>query len=75
MTDTTNDILLMAYYLFNFGYAVVQFSIWKKISGIDAMIASIATKTGILVIILAVTHYFNIYLIYFLSKKNYSFIT
>ena len=75
MTDTTNNILLMAYYLFNIGYAVVQFSVWKKVTGIDMMIASIATKTGILVMILAVTHYFNICLIYFLSKKNHSFIT
>jgi hypothetical protein len=75
MTDTTNNILLLAYYLFNIGYADVQFSSWKKISGIDDMIASVATKTGILVIILAVTHYFNICLIYILSKKNYLLIT
>ena len=75
MTDTTNNILLMAYYLFNIGYAVVQFSVWKKIERVDDMVASVATKTGILVIILALTHYFNMCLIYFLSKKNQSFIT
>lgn len=75
MTDTTNNILLMAYYLFNIGYAVVQFSVWKKVDGVDDMVASVATKTGILVIILAVTHYFNMCLIYFLSKKNQLFIT
>lgn len=75
MTDTTNNILLMAYYLFNIGYAIMQFSVWKKVTGIDDMIAFIATKTGILITILAVTHYFNICLIYFLSKKNQLFIT
>lgn len=74
MTDTTNNLLLMAYYLFNIGYAVVQFSLWKKVGGIDTMISSIAARTGILVMILAVTHYFNIGLIYFLSKKNHSLI-
>jgi hypothetical protein len=70
MTDTTNDLLLMAYYLFNIGYSVVQFSFWKKVSGIETMIASIALKTGLLVMILGVTHYFNMLLIYVLSKRN-----
>jgi len=65
----------MAYYLFNIGYAVVQFSMWKKVSDIDNMIASIATKTGILVMILAVTHYLNMGVIYILSKKNNLFIS
>ena len=75
MTDTTNNILLIAYYLFNIGYAVVQFSFWDKVSDIKSMIASISMKTGVLVTILAITHYFNIYLIYFLSKKNHQSIT
>ncbi|HVZ98340.1 MAG TPA: hypothetical protein VG847_15760 [Chitinophagaceae bacterium] len=74
VTDTTNNLLLLAYYLFNIGYAVVQFSLWEKITGTDMLIASVAEKTGILIFILAITHYFNIALIYFLSKKN-SFIT
>ena len=75
MADTTNNILLIAYYLFNIGYAVVQFSFWEKVSGIESMIASVAMKTGVLVTILAITHYFNLYLIYFLSKKNHQSIT
>ena len=64
----------MAYYLFNIGYAVAQFSMWKRVSTVDEMIASISTKTGVLVIILAVTHYFNMCLIYVLSKKQHLFI-
>ena len=75
MADTTNNILLIAYYLFNIGYSVVQFSFWEKVSGIESMIASVAMKTGVLVTILAITHYFNLYLIYFLSKKNHQSIT
>lgn len=75
LTDTTNNILLMAYYLFNIGFSVIQFSFWEKVSGIDGMIASISMKTGTLVMILAVTHYFNMSLIYFLSKRNYHSLT
>ncbi len=75
LTDTTNNILLMAYYLFNIGYSVVQFSFWEMVSGIDTVISSISMKTGILVLILAVTHYFNILLIYFLSNRNIHYLT
>ena len=75
IADTTNNILLIAYYLFNIGYAVVQFSFWEKVSDVESMIASVAMKTGVLVTILAITHYFNLYLIYFLSKKNHQSIT
>lgn len=70
LTDTTNNILLMAYYLFNIGYTVVQFSFWEKVTGIHGMVTSISTRTGILIFILAVTHYFNMLLIYILSNRN-----
>lgn len=70
LTDTTNNILLMVYYLFNIGYAVVQFSFWNQVRGIADMISSISTKTSILILILALTHYFNMWLIYLLSHKN-----
>ena len=75
LTDTTNNILLITYYLFNIGYSILQFSFWEKVTGIESMIASISMKTGTLIMILAVTHYFNISLIYFLSKKNHQSIT
>lgn len=69
LTDTTNNILLLAYYLFNMGYAVLQFSFWETVTDPESMIASVSLKTGILIMILAVTHYFNMILIYFLSKR------
>ncbi|MBZ4190304.1 hypothetical protein [Niabella beijingensis] len=67
--DATNNIILIAYYLFNIGYAIVQFSNWQTVRDIQTLIASIANKTGMLVGILAVTHYFNMALIYILSKR------
>lgn len=75
LTDTTNNLLLLAYYLFNIGYVITQFSFWERITGFQSMIASISMKTGLLILILAVTHYFNMILIYFLSKTNFQSIT
>ncbi len=70
MTDTTNNILLIAYYLFNIGYAVLQLYFWEQVTTAAAVIESIAGKAGLLIMILAVTHYCNITLIYYLSKKS-----
>lgn len=69
-TDTTNNILLIAYYLFNMGYAFLKLRSWEQIRSPAQMIDSIAGNIGILILILAVTHYFNMLLIYFLAKKH-----
>ena len=70
MADTTNNLLLIAYYLFNIGYAVLKISMWTKVPDLAGLIATISSNTGLLVIILALTHYFNITVLYILSKKN-----
>lgn len=74
LADTTNNIILVAYYLFNIGYAVIQFSFWEQVANAGQLIASIADKTGMLILILAATHYCNLFIIYTLSKKS-TFIT
>lgn len=70
ITDTTNNLLLTAYYLFNIGYAIIQFSYWKHIENISDMFSSIATKTGILIFILAGLHYNNMLIIYLMARKT-----
>lgn len=69
-TDTTNNLLLIAYYLFNIGYAILQFSFWQPVTNTATLLASITHKTGLLLAILALTHYFNMLLIYLLSQKQ-----
>lgn len=68
--DHMNHILLLAYYLFNIGYAFLELRFWNKIANIEQLLSSLAGNIGLLIFILAVTHYFNMLLIYFLSKKH-----
>ncbi len=68
--DNTNNLLLVAYYLFNIGYAVMQFNNWEHIEDTASMIAGIGYKSGILVLLLAVLHYNNMFIIYLLSKNK-----
>ncbi|MBX3239372.1 MAG: hypothetical protein KIT80_18975 [Chitinophagaceae bacterium] len=69
-TDATNNIILIAYYLFNIGYAILQFQTWDNVQTVSKLISSIAGKTGLLVAILALTHYFNMLLIFLLSRRT-----
>ena len=69
-TDTVNNILLLAYYLFNIGYAFLKLKTWEVVADAAGLIASLAYYLGTLILILAVTHYFNMLIIYFLSKKH-----
>ena len=70
LTDYINKLLLVAYYLFNIGYAFIQLKSWQKITSMEAMFSSLSVNMGVLILILAVTHYGNMLAIYFLSKSN-----
>lgn len=69
-TDYINKLLLIAYYLFNIGYAFLKLKQWQRITSMEELLSSLSTNIGLLVLILAVTHYFNMAVIYFLSKSN-----
>lgn len=69
-TDNMNNILLLAYYLFNIGYAFIKLRFWTLVTNVEIMISSLGSNIGLLVLILAVTHYFNMALIYYLSKRQ-----
>ncbi|QQT31273.1 hypothetical protein I6I99_01460 [Sphingobacterium multivorum] len=72
LADTTNNLLLLGYYLLNIGYAILQFSYWRQIESFDEMICSIAFKTGRLLLVLVGLHYFNMLSIYFFAKRKNS---
>ena len=71
--DTINNILLVAYYLFNMGYAFLKLKTWEHISNIAQLISSLSENIGLLILILALTHYCNMLIIYILSGHTKHF--
>lgn len=71
LADYTNKLLLLAYCLFNVGYAFLKLKQWQKVDSIEVLFSSLAVNLGILILILACTHYFNMMAIYLLSKSNF----
>jgi hypothetical protein len=73
LADHVNKLLLIAYYLFNIGYSFLKLKQWKKIIDFEMLVSSLASNIGVLILILAVMHYFNMLVIYLLShSKSFS---
>ena len=75
LTDYLNNILLVAYYLFNIGYAFVKLRFWQKVENLEMLVSSIANNMSVLIFILASTHYMNMLLIWYLSGSKKTSLT
>nr|WP_294902483.1 hypothetical protein [uncultured Lacibacter sp.] len=76
LTNFINRLLLVGYYLLNLGYAAMMISMWEHINNWLHLFISICTMTGRIMLTLALIHFLNMTVIYFISrKKQSSFIT
>lgn len=69
-TDNLNKILLLAYYLFNIGYAFTKLHYWTKVTDTALLISSLSSNLSLLILMLALMHYFNMALVYYLSHRQ-----
>ena len=67
ISDRTNNILLLCYYLFNLGYCLLTLYTWPKIADLKACIEQVAHRAGTILYILGILHCINIFLIIFIS--------
>lgn len=76
LVDSINNLLLLGYYLLNLGYASLSIIYWPEIRSLDAMIALVSWQAGIMIIMLGIIHYFNMFGLviysYFQSKESKS---
>lgn len=63
LCQKTNQVLLIGYYLLNLGYCAMTLISWDKIISYSQLVEVISIKTAIIVCIIAILHYFNIYII------------
>lgn len=69
-----NKLLLLGYYLLNLGYSAITILGWQIISSVNHLIEQVAYKTALIILMIAVLHYVNIFLLQFLFRntiKNY----
>lgn len=68
--DSTNNLLLILYYLLNMGYAILQFAFWDTIHTFPALLSSLTTQFAYIILLLGIIHYINIFTLYMLSSKK-----
>ncbi len=64
-----NTNLLLGYYLLNLGYCAITILSWEKIETANQLIGIIAYKTSIILFIIGILHYVNIFMITNYIKK------
>jgi len=58
-----NKLLLMGYYLLNIGYTTMTLISWQTINNLPQLVELITYRSAIMICLLAVMHYFNIFMI------------
>lgn len=59
--DAVNNILLVAYYLLNIGYAILQITKWNSVNNLSEMLNELTINIGQIVMLLAILHHVNIF--------------
>ncbi len=55
-----NKLLLKAYYLFNLGYVALSIQSWTAVQSLAAVIEKVSFEVGLVILMLALLHYFNL---------------
>ncbi len=69
MADSVNHILLVGFYLINFGFVSLFLKFGEKPIGSVEGIEYVATKVGVVLIVLGGMHFFNMFNIAKMRKK------
>jgi hypothetical protein len=67
--DSVNKLLLMGFYLINFGYALYTLETWRSLESTQELIENLSVKTGGIVIILGLMHFFNLLVLFKMRKR------
>ncbi len=68
--DFINNGLLVGYYLFNIGYVLITLNQWQQIRNVVQMIEILGEKTGAILLLLGVLHFFNIFVLKVYAHLN-----
>jgi len=60
LADSVNDLLVVGFYLLNFGYVALALRYGDKPSDFTGAIESLATKIGLVLVVLAAMHFLNL---------------
>lgn len=69
LADSVNDLLVVGFYLLNFGYVTLALKYGAKPVDLQGAIEFLATKVGLVLVILGVMHFLNLLVFSQLGKR------
>lgn len=69
LVDSVNKLLLIGFYLINFGYALRNLIVKAKIATMPECIEMLSLKIGVIIIVLGVMHFFNLFILFIMRSK------
>jgi len=69
LVNSLNKLLLIGFYLINFGYVLRNLSIRKNIETLAESIESLSLKIGLIIVILGLMHFFNLLILFFFRAR------
>lgn len=70
IADSINKLLLVGFYLINVGYMVYNLKIHKSVESMRIGIETLSIKIGMIILILGVMHFFNIFVLFKLKRSS-----
>lgn len=69
LTDAVNKLLLVGFYLINFGYIALTLKSSALINGNAQLVEFLSSKVGIIVLVLGAMHFGNLFIFFRLRKR------
>lgn len=61
LAESVNQLLVVGFYLINFGYVTLALKYGEKPMDLTGAVEALSTKIGIVLLVLGVMHFFNLY--------------
>ena len=69
LADSVNHLLVVGFYLINVGYVALALKYGGQSATLPAAIENLSTKVGLVLIVLGVMHFFNLYVFSKMRKR------
>jgi len=70
LADGVNHLLVVGFYLVNFGFVVLYLKLGQAVLGTQQIFEALSAKVGTVLLILGVMHFFNIYILNRFRKRR-----
>jgi len=70
LADSVNDLLVVGFYLINIGYVTLAMRTGDTVPTVRSAIELVCDKLGVVLIVLGIMHFFNLYVFNRLRKRG-----